>query len=72
MDAHAVKQFLIDINTVTTFWVTATSEKKALEALKEATRVLELRLQIGHKQPIEFVDLTWRETEPRMIEEYEE
>ena len=67
-----VKQFLIDINTVTTFWVTATSEEKALEALKDATRALELRLQIGRTQPIEFVDLTWRETEPLMIEEYEE
>jgi len=54
LDARAVKQFLIDINTVTTFWVTAASEEKALESLKDATRALELRLQIGRKQPIEF------------------
>ncbi|MGR9276124.1 hypothetical protein ACU8KI_16090 [Rhizobium leguminosarum] len=66
-------QYLIDINTVTTFWVTATSEEKALEALKNATRALELRIWIGgKKQPIELVDLSWREDEPLLIEEYDD
>jgi hypothetical protein len=66
-----MKQYLIDINTVSTFCVTASSEEEALLALKEVAAELELRIQVGDETPIEFVDLTWRDDEPLMIEEFD-
>ncbi|OWK25141.1 hypothetical protein AJ87_14010 [Rhizobium yanglingense] len=50
-------EYLIDMRTMTTFWVTAPSEKKALEALMEATYDLELRLEIGEETPISWSTL---------------
>lgn len=57
-------EYLIDMRTMTTFWVTAPSEKKALEALMEATYDLELRLEIGEETPIQLVNITCRDEDP--------
>jgi hypothetical protein len=60
--------FLIDMPTLTTFWVEAPSQEEAIKALKDTTHNLELRLQIGDKKtPIELVNFT-RSGEPEIVE----
>ncbi len=59
-----MKEFLIDMPTLTSFWVTAASEEAAIEALYEATAELELRLHIGTKKnPVELINTTCRHGE---------
>jgi len=62
-----MKQYLFDVPTLTSFWVDAESEEEALHALDAIARGVELRIQIGGKTPIEFVDFTIRGT-PELIE----
>lgn len=65
-------EYLIDMRTMTTFWVTAPSEKKALEALMEATYDLELRLEIGEETPIQLVNITCRDEDPEVIDAHDD
>lgn len=59
-----MKTFLIDMPTMTSFWVTAGSEELAIAALYAATDGLELRLHIGDDDnAIEMVDTTCRHGE---------
>lgn len=63
-----MKQFLIDIPTMTSVWVTARSRSKALEALYNATYDCELRIQIGDDvTPVELINFT-RRGEPEIID----
>jgi hypothetical protein len=55
-----MKSFLIDAPTVTAFWVTANTEQEAIDALYEATAMMEFRFQIGQETPIELIDFTIR------------
>ena len=53
-----MKRYLIDTQTVTTVWVTASSKREAVKALYEATRYMDLRIEIGDDLPIEMVNFT--------------
>lgn len=61
-------EYLIDLHTMASFWVTATSEEGAIEVLKEVTNALELRIQVGDETPIELVDITCRDDDPKSDE----
>jgi hypothetical protein len=59
-----MKEYLIDMPTMTTFRITAASEHDAIEALYEATWDLELHLRIGDDDtPIELINTTCRHGE---------
>ncbi|MBY5700920.1 hypothetical protein [Rhizobium leguminosarum] len=66
-----MKKYLIDVETVSTFWVDANSEAEALAALKDVAAELELRIEVGDETPIEYVDVTWRVDEALMVDEYD-
>ncbi|ULJ74200.1 hypothetical protein [Rhizobium gallicum] len=65
---NEMPEYLIDLHTMASFWVTATSEEGAIEVLKEVTNALELRIQVGDETPIELVDITCRDDDPKSDE----
>jgi hypothetical protein len=63
-----MKEYLIDVPTLTSVWVTARSAAEAIAALQFATKNLELRIPIGtNENPIELIDFTLR-GEPEIID----
>lgn len=53
-----------------TFSVEAATEEEALQELKSVTRDLELRIQVGKRRPVQFVNLTRRDDDPEVVCEY--
>ena len=63
-----MKRYLVDMPTMTSYWITALSEEEAMDALYIATKDVELRIEIGDDQiPIEVINFTCR-GEPDLID----
>ncbi|CAN7360878.1 hypothetical protein LJR251_002090 [Rhizobium rhizogenes] len=62
-----MKSFLIDAPTAAAFWVTANTEREAIDALYQTMVMMELRFQTGKDTPIELIDFTTR-GEPKVLE----
>lgn len=65
-----MKKYLIDAQMLGTFRVTARNKQEALRALADATRTIEIEMEIGGLTRIEFIDLTLRDDNPEIVDSY--